>query len=155
MRFGSLPRPARAYIVGVLGLAVTLVIVGVQLPGTLTSLGGNPAQAASDSVWWIFAALVLAASVAHIFPVSSVEHRQAYHVSLPFFVSSVVLLPPLPLAALMVVVHLAEWVRRPQRSWFAQAFNLAVYILSAGLAQAVYLTLWPRSNSTQIDLTAP
>src|SRR6266568_4946906 len=155
MRFGSLPRPARAYILGVLGLAVTLVIVGVQLPGTLTSLGGVPGQAGRDSVWWIFATLVLAASVAHIFPVSSVEHRQAYHVSLPFFVSAAVLLPTLQLAVLVFVVHLAEWVRRPQRSWFAQAFNLAVYILSAGLAQTVYRTLWPTFNSTQIELTAP
>src|SRR5579864_611049 len=114
MRFGDLPRAGRAYIMGTSALAVSLVLIRSE------------AWTAPD--WWIFVTLAAAASVAHVFPVSSPEHRQAYHVSLPFFIAAAVLLPPGPLALLVLLVHLAEWIRRPKRSWFAQSFNLSVYI---------------------------
>src|SRR6266508_2362324 len=111
MRFTSLPRAARAYILGVVGLAAGLVVAS----GIWSGLGQGAVPALAAPLvgdWWTFATLVLAAGVAHVFPVSSVEHRQAYHVSLPFFIAAAILLPPLAFVSLMVVVHLAEWVRR-------------------------------------------
>jgi diguanylate cyclase (GGDEF)-like protein len=155
MRFGSLPRLARAYILSVCALALGFGVglVGAQPPSAVDGLGGLAARATGISDWWLFATLVCLAGLAHIFPVSSVEHRQAYHVSLPFFIAATVLLAPLPLFVLIVVVHLAEWVRRPQRSWFAQAFNLAVYVLSAGSAHAIYVSIWSVDRGA-IDLTA-
>jgi diguanylate cyclase (GGDEF)-like protein len=101
----------------------------------------------------MFATLVAATGIAHIFPVTSVEHRQSYHVSLPFFVAAAVHLPTAPLALLVVLVHLAEWARVPQRSWYGQTFNCAVYILSVGLAGVVYHLIW--SSNRAVDLSDP
>src|SRR5579864_2406747 len=137
MRFGDLPRAGRAYLLGTYALAASLVIV--RQPDW------------TSAHWWIFATLAVAAGVAHLFPVSSVEHRQAYHVSLPFFIAAAILLPPGPLALLVLLVHLAEWIRRPKRSWFAQSFNLSVYIAGTAVAQVGYHWLW----SGPLDLSAP
>src|SRR5690242_2138644 len=121
MRFADLPRAGRAYILGTVGFALGLVLTREGL-----------SSVAPD--WVMFATLAIAASVAHLFPVSSPENRQAYHVSLPFFIAAAILLPPAPLAVLVLIVHLAEWVRRRKRSWFAQCFNFSVYVISALLA---------------------
>ncbi|MBI4492094.1 MAG: diguanylate cyclase [Chloroflexi bacterium] len=133
MRFSQLSTTAQAYILGVyvLGLAV--------VAGEWWLIGSSEAPTAASWPWGLFVLLTLAATVAHSFPVST-PGRQAYHVSLPFFVAAIILLPPLQVAALLAIVHLAEWLRR-RRSWFAQVFNLATYVLTATAAQAIYRLL--------------
>ena len=42
----------------------------------------------------------------------STPGKQAYHVSLPFFVAAIVLLAPLQFVALVALVHIAEHVRK-------------------------------------------
>src|SRR3954469_9444012 len=128
MRFGDLPRAARLYVASICGLALVQAALAAWQPST---------QAPFER----FALLVLATAVAHSFPVST-PGKQAYHVSLPFFVAATVLFSPLQLVALIAFVHAADWLRR-RRSRFAQCFNASVFILSGIAAQSVHHSLWP------------
>src|ERR1700682_4133267 len=121
MRFGDLPRAARLYVASICGLALVQVVLAAWQPS---------AQAPFEQ----FALLALAAAVGHSFPVST-PGKQAYHVSLPFFIAALILLAPLQFAALVVLVHIAEQVRK-RRSAFAQIFNAATYVLTGLVAQA-------------------
>src|SRR5713226_902882 len=98
MRFGDLPRAARLYVASICGLALVQAALAAWQPS---------AQAPFER----FTLLVLATAVAHSFPVST-PGKQAYHVSLPFYVAGIILLAPLQLVALVSIVHIAEWLRR-------------------------------------------
>src|SRR5579859_1984263 len=140
MRFGDLPRAARLYVASICALALGQVALAAWLPSV---------QAPFEQ----FALLVLAAAVAHSFPVST-PGKQAYHVSLPFFVAAIILLAPLQFAALVVLVHIAEQVRK-RRSAFAQIFNAAAYTVTGLVAQAAYRALWPAQGDLIADLSQP
>src|SRR5260370_17602881 len=128
MRFGDLPRAARLYVASVCGLAVLQAALAAWQPS---------AQAPFER----FVLLCLAAAVAHSFPVNT-PGKQAYHVSLPFFVAAIILLAPLQFAVLVAVVHIAEQVRK-RRSAFAQIFNTAAYSVTGLVAKATYRALCP------------
>src|SRR6266567_5081768 len=128
MRFADLTRPAQVYIAAICGLAFALAVLAAWQPWANAPLE-------------LFALLMLSATVAHSFPVST-PGKQAYHVSLPFFVAAIILLSPLQLIGLIAVVHVAEWLRR-RRSPVVQVFNAAAYALTGVAAQAIYRTLWP------------
>ncbi|HEV8637062.1 MAG TPA: diguanylate cyclase [Chloroflexota bacterium] len=126
MGFAKLSRPARAYILAVYGLAAAAV--AQQGLAVWSAPGSWP--------WETFAVLTLAAMLAHSFPVST-PAKQAFHVSLPFFIAAIVLLHPLQLTGLMVAVNVAEWLRR-RRTWYGQLFNISTYVLVGVAAQGVY-----------------
>src|SRR5437764_14306009 len=131
MRLGDLPRAARLYVASICGLALVQAALAVWQPST---------QAPFER----FALLVLATAVAHSFPVST-PGKQAYHVSLPFFVAAIILLAPLQLVGLVAIVHVAESFRR-RRSTVVQVFNAAAYTLTGLIAQAIYRALWPQAD---------
>jgi len=89
----------------------------------------------SPAVW----ILLIAASVAHAFPVIAPRH-QAYHATQAFLMASVLLLSWPAIALIILVTHLAEWLRR-RRPWYIQLYNAAVYLLSAGAALATLVLL--------------
>jgi diguanylate cyclase (GGDEF)-like protein len=140
MRFRELTRSAQLYIASICCLA----LVQAALASSQTTTGA-PLQ--------LFTLLVLAATIAHSFPVST-PGKQAYHVSLPFFVAAIILLSPLQLIGLVVVVHLGETVRR-RRSTVAQIFNAAAYACTGLAAQAAYRALWPGQAEVAVDLSQP
>src|SRR6266446_5824341 len=117
MRFGDLPRAARLYVASICGLALVQSALAAWQPS---------AQAPFER----FALLVLATAVAHSFPVTT-PGKQAYHVSLPFFIAAIVLL-----------VHIVEQLRK-RRSVFAQVFNVAAYTVTGIVAQTAYRAVWP------------
>src|SRR6266702_8335503 len=98
MRFADLTRPAQVYIAAIGGLAFAQAVLAAWQPWANAPLE-------------LFALLVLSATVAHSFHVST-PGKQAYHVSLPFFVAAIILLTPVQYTALVVVVHVAEQVRK-------------------------------------------
>src|SRR5437868_12218132 len=100
----------------------------------------------------LFLLLIVAATIAHSFPVST-PGKQAYHVSLPFFIAAIILLAPLQLVGLVGVVHVAESLRK-RRSTAVQFFNAAAYTLTGLIAQAVYRALWPQAEPSA-DLSQP
>src|SRR6266852_2728859 len=140
MRFGDLPSAARLYVASVCGLAVLQAALAAWQPS---------AQAPFERL----VLLCLAAAVAHSFPVNT-PGKQAYHVSLPFFVAAIILLAPVQFAVLVVVVHIAEQVRK-RRSAFAQIFNAAAYTLTGLVAQGAYRALWPGQGELIADLSQP
>jgi diguanylate cyclase (GGDEF)-like protein len=140
MRFGDLPRVARLYVASICGLAVVQAALAAWQPS---------AQAPLER----FALLVLAATIAHSFPVST-PGKQSYHVSLPFFITAIILLAPLQFVALVVLVHIVEQVRQ-RRSAFAQIFNTAAYVVTGLVAQAAYRALWPAQAELTADLSQP
>ncbi len=152
MGFRELPLSARRYILTVYGL--TVAAVGLAFAASFSRLTehglalGQPAERV-----WAFAALLVAAAVAHSFPVSA-PGRQAFHVSLPFFLAAALLLEPLQLAVVLVVANGAEWVRR-QWSWFAHLFNIASYVLSGVVAQAANQLVGAALGAPRTNLGEP
>src|SRR3981081_4315559 len=140
MRFSALPRAARLYVASICGLALIQAALAAWQPS---------AAAPFDR----FALLVLAAAVAHSFPVTT-PGKQAYHVSLPFFVAAIVLLAPLQFATLVVLVHIVEQLRK-RRSVFAQVFNVAAYTVTGIVAQTAYRAIWPAQGELTADLAQP
>src|SRR5450631_1387277 len=137
MRFGDLPGSAQLYVVSICALALLLAAVAASQPA---------AQAPVE----LLAMLGVAAAIAHSFPVST-PGKQAYHVSLPFLIAGIMLLAPLQLVALVGFVHIAEWFRR-RRSITAQLFNAAAYTVTALVAQAAYLALWPAHGDLTVNI---
>src|SRR6266851_3559215 len=132
MRFAQLTRPARAYL-----LAAYLVAFGLAvllLPRDAAALETIVSE--MFATWPLFVALLLATTLTHSFPVHT-PNRQSYYVSLPFFAAAVLLASPLELLAILVVPNLVEW-KRQSRSWVAQAFNVAAYVITGLAAQAAY-----------------
>src|SRR5947209_13382266 len=140
MRFSDLPRASQLYVASICGLALIQAAMAAWMP--------VPAASAE-----LFALLVVAATIAHSFPVST-PGKQAYHVSLPFLVAAIILLAPLQLIGLVAVVHVAEWLRR-RRSPVVQVFNTAAYSLTGLVAQVIYRTLWPAQGDLTADLSQP
>src|SRR5438094_3104135 len=136
MRFSDLPRSAQLYVTSICGLALIQAALATWQPATNASLE-------------LLALLVLAATVAHSFPVST-PGKQAYHVSLPFFVAAIILLGPLQFVGLVGVVHCAESLRR-RRPTVVQLFNAAAYVLTGLVAQATYGALWPGQTDLAFD----
>src|SRR4030088_2005159 len=138
MRFGDLPRVARLYVASICGLALAQAVLAASQPATLAPFER-------------FALLVLAAAIAHSFPVNT-PGKQSYHVSLPFFVAAIILLAPIQFVVLVVLVHIAEQARK-RRSAFAQVFNAAAYIVTGLVAQVAYRALWPAQGELTADLS--
>jgi diguanylate cyclase (GGDEF)-like protein len=141
MRFVDRPRPAQIYVASICALALLQAAVAAWQPA---------ANAASIG---LFVLLVVAATVAHSFPVST-PGQQAYHVSLPFFIAAIILLSPLQLIGLVAIVHVVEGLR-VRRSTSVQIFNGAAFALSGLIAQAIYMGLWPVQGQPAADLSQP
>src|SRR3982751_3987650 len=98
MRFRDLPLACRVYVAAVCAVAVLGSAWAIAVVPTIGDVE-------------LAALITLAAIVAHSFPVST-PGRQAYHVSLPFFVAAVVLLPPAYVLLAIAAVHITEYFRR-------------------------------------------
>jgi diguanylate cyclase (GGDEF)-like protein len=140
VQFAQLRGPAQLYVLSICVLAV--------LQAALACI-----QPAAQAPLELFALLVLAAAVAHSFPVST-PGKQSYHVSPPFLIAAIILLAPWQLVVLIVCVHLAEWLRK-RRSVTAQVFNTAAFTLTGLVAQAAYRVLWPARGEGAADLSQP
>ena len=137
MRFTDLRRAAQLYVGGMCVLALLQVAV---------------------AAWWatprapveLMVLLLLAATVAHCFPITAPGMR-TFYVSLAFFMTGVLVLSPLEFATLIVLVHLADWIRA-RRSRFAHGFGAAALILAGFAARTTFLFLWPM-DGLNLDLT--
>jgi diguanylate cyclase (GGDEF)-like protein len=130
VRFRDLPPAARLYVTVVCAAAALVVYFQERAVGE----AGIDIRSTTDPMsWWLFLLLTCCAAVAHSFPVNTPD-RQSYHVSPPFFLAGVILLDPLQLSLLMVAANAAERLRR-RRSWFAQAFNVAAFVITAATSQ--------------------
>jgi diguanylate cyclase (GGDEF)-like protein len=141
MRFVDRPRPAQLYALSICALALAETALAAWQPTA-------PAAPAH-----LFLLLVIAAAVAHSFPIST-PGKQSYHVSLPFLVAAVILLSPLQLIGLAIAVACAESFRS-HRPTSVQVFNGAALALTGLLAQAVYHALWPIQSDVPADLGQP
>jgi diguanylate cyclase (GGDEF)-like protein len=141
MRFVDRPRPAQLYVVSICGLALAEIALAACQPAASAA----PAQ--------LFLLLVVAAAVAHSFPVST-PGSHSYHVSLPFFIAAILLLSPLQFIGLVTVVHIVEGFRI-RRSTAVHVFNGAAFALTGLVAQGVYHAMWPVQADVPVDLGQP
>ncbi|TMD84083.1 MAG: hypothetical protein E6I74_03840 [Chloroflexi bacterium] len=123
MNRGRLSTAARAYIVGLSGVAVVVGIALARVGGPGTPLG-------------IFVILTSLGTLAHAFPIQGVRH-QAYQVTTPFIITAAALFSATQLVTFVVLIHLAEQARL-RRRLDIQWFNLCNYYLSAAMAAAFY-----------------
>jgi diguanylate cyclase (GGDEF)-like protein len=120
----DLPRPARAYITGVLAMASAAVLASLVLaPPRFDRLP-------------IAVLLLVCASVAQQFKVKSPKH-QSYYTTTIFFFAAALLLRPAFVLAIVIVAHVAELLRVRYR-WYIPAFNVANFLLCSMAAGAIF-----------------
>jgi diguanylate cyclase (GGDEF)-like protein len=115
-----------------LWITSVLALGGVVLAVALARLIEAPGVLGIDApgVW----VLLIAAAIAHAFPVVAPRH-QAYHATQAFLMASVLILSGPAIVLVILAAHTVEWLRR-RRPWFIQLYNVAVYLVSAALAGA-------------------
>lgn len=80
---------------------------------------------------------------------SEAPYYQVYHPSLVFFFAGILILQPAGFVLLVVIAHLAEWVKEQfvsqggLREWYLQAFNTAMHIVIGTLVRMLYLEINP------------
>lgn len=124
----ALPVSGRGWIIAVLAAGAGTAAIGVA-----DALRGGATEIAGSAAFWLFLAV---ATAAHAFPVVAPRH-QAYHTTQGYLLASVLLLPWPAVGSIVVVIHAVEWLRR-RRPWYIQAYNVAVYLLSAFAAQQAF-----------------
>ncbi|MCP4415919.1 MAG: diguanylate cyclase [Chloroflexi bacterium] len=119
---------------------------------TATLLAALDFSAAPDlyfsSQWYTLTALIVLATLAQLFKAEAPDH-QIYHTTLVFQFAGVVLLHPFLFVFLILIPHLAEWVRErliivdsPHlRDWYLQPFNISLHIIIGGLTHLVFTQL--------------
>jgi diguanylate cyclase (GGDEF)-like protein len=80
---------------------------------------------------------------------SEAPYYQVYHPSLVFFFAGILILQPAGFVLLVIVAHIAEWVKerfvnqKDLRDWYLQPFNAGMHILVGSLARLLYLEINP------------
>jgi diguanylate cyclase (GGDEF)-like protein len=130
-----------------LSAAARMWIVAVLLGGACAIAIGiaqaNQPEVRADLAEPSFWLLLIAACVAHAFPVIAPRH-QAYHATQAFLMASVLVLAWPCVVLIIVAAHVAEWLRRP-RPVYIQLYNIATYLIAAGASAAVVHAsgVWP------------
>jgi len=127
----DLSRPARAYVLGILGLTVLAVLVqAVAAPPVAVD-------------WALLGFLLVGAMAAQYFTVVTPKH-QHYYLTPAFFFASIVLQDPVTFAVVVALGHVPEWLKVKYR-WYIQSFNIAGHTL-AGFAGKATLALLAGAN---------
>jgi len=129
----NLPRIALLYILAVVGLTLALVV-----------------SAASQWTAWrvdagLFVFLLVGAITAQYFTVVTPKH-QHYYLTPAFFFAGIVLLDPIPFAALVALAHVPEWLKM-KYPWYIQSFNIAAHALAGFIGKA--LMVWLLAGSAR------
>jgi diguanylate cyclase (GGDEF)-like protein len=80
---------------------------------------------------------------------SEAPYYQVYHPSLVFFFAGILILQPAGFVLLVLIAHLAEWLKERLvsqeglREWFLQPFNAGMHIIIGALARLLYLAINP------------
>lgn len=143
MRFLDRPRSAQIYVASICALALAATALAASHAYDEASAAPTP----------LLALLVVAATLAHTFPVSTPD-KQPYRVALPFFSAAAILLSPLQFIGLIAIVHLVEGLR-VRRSISVQVFNGAALALTGLAAQGAYHALWSTPGNAPPDLSQP
>ena len=94
--------------------------------------------------WLVFGVLLALAGLAQLFKAEAPNH-QLYHPAYIFLFSAVLLLDPFYFNVIVIVAHLAEWLKERLldspylRDWYIQPFNIAMHIFLGNAARLVYL----------------
>jgi len=104
----------------------------------------DPAQ-----VDWLSTFLLICLAILTQLLKSEAQVYQRYHPSLMFFFAGVLLLQPIWFVVLVVLSHLAEWIKELAlktgrlRSWYGQSFNMSMHIVLGILTGWVYRAINP------------
>ena len=97
----------------------------------------------------IFIILLLLATASQLFKSEAPSH-QAYHPALIFIFAGVLLFDPFLFAVIILVSHLAEWIRERLttesahlRAWYIQPFNIGMHIILGFIARTLFMLVNP------------
>lgn len=119
----GLSRLAKAYILSTIGVALGLF--AFQVPSLVAWQGGA----------WLFIFLLIGAATAQFFTVVTPKH-QHYFLTPTFFFASIMLLGYGPLALVIALAHVPEWLKE-RYPWYIQSFNIAAHTIAAFAAKAL------------------
>jgi diguanylate cyclase (GGDEF)-like protein len=98
--------------------------------------------------WINFLLLATLATVTQLLK-SEAPYFQVYHPSLVFFFAGLLILQPAGFVSLVVIAHVAEWIKiryvsqQGLREWYLQPFNMGMHIVVGALARLLYLEINP------------
>jgi len=130
---GKLPRIARIYILGAIG--ITLALFFLKAPSPLAWQG--------DAGLFIF--VVVGAATAQFFTVVTPKH-QHYYLTPAFFFAAVLTMDYCPFALVVALAHIPEWIK-VRYPWYIQTFNIASHALAGFAARAILLFIMGGTNN--------
>ncbi len=139
-----MPRRAWAYI---------WFIFSTGILATLLAALDFAATTDISTQWQTVVVLTIFATLAQLFKAEAPDH-QIYHTTLVFQFAGVVLLHPFLFIFVILIPHLAEWIRErliivdsPHlRDWYLQPFNISVHIIIGSITHVIFVGL-----STQLS----
>jgi diguanylate cyclase (GGDEF)-like protein len=122
--------------------------------GGLLALGrflSRPLTPISFDDWLLTVSLGFLASACQVLVVArrGTAGQRSDHLTLAPLFAAVLLLPPQPLALVIIWTFIPEWYFR-DRSWFGQVFNISVYLIAATLVRLALITLTDHPRLTTI-----
>ncbi len=103
----------------------------------------------AQKIDWINFLLLATLATATQLLKSEAPYYQVYHPSLVFFFAGILILQPAGFVLLVVIAHIAEWVKerfvsqQGLREWYLQPFNAGMHIVIGSLARLLYLEINP------------
>lgn len=125
------------------------ILIGVILiSGVIVAVHSWATLNVNDIVWINLLLLTILATGTQLVK-SEAPYYQVYHPSLVFFFAGMLLLQPGEFVCLVIIAHLAEWLKERlvseegMREWYLQPFNSAMHITLGALVRLLYLTINP------------
>ena len=125
-----------------------LFIGAILLGGLIVAVQAWVVFDPAEIEWINFLLLATLATGTQLFK-SEAPYYQVYHPSLVFFFAGILILQPAGFVLLVVIAHLAEWVKERLvsqeglREWYLQPFNAGMHIIVGALARLLYLAINP------------
>jgi diguanylate cyclase (GGDEF)-like protein len=125
-----------------------IFIGGILLGGFVVAVQAFVTIDLSEIEWINFVLLTTFATGTQLLK-SEAPYYQVYHPSLVFYFAGILVLQPAAFVLLVMIAHLAEWLKERLvsqeglREWYLQPFNAAMHIIIGALARLLYMAINP------------
>jgi len=131
-----MPKRAWAYIVFIYFTGAAIVAASIS------------STRITNQQWLLFAVLLAFSTLSQMLRVEAPSH-QLYHPAYVFIMSAALLLDPFLFNLMVIISHLAEWMKeyllksKHLQDWYIQPFNIAMHILLGASVRIVFTALNP------------
>jgi diguanylate cyclase (GGDEF)-like protein len=123
----------------------------IYLVGGAIIIASLPTTQIANQNWLLFFIILTFITVTQMLRVEAPSH-QLYHPAYIFIMMGALLLDPFLFNLVVIVSHLAEWIKERSikskhlQDWYIQPFNIAMHILLGASVRLIYSTVNPNSS---------